>query len=61
MLHTIYYKGQFAVCPKCGGYVRTAKCDDIILHCVDCGTFYKACGFGKAESELECEEVVVGM
>lgn len=36
------------------------KSDDIILHCIDCGTYYRAIGFGQAEAELECEEVQIG-
>ena len=60
MNHIVYYKNQKAVCPKCGGLICTAKSDEIILHCIDCGTFYRAIDFGSAESELECEEVTVG-
>ena len=60
MVHTIYYKSRQAVCTKCGGMIRTMKSDDIILHCIDCGTYYRAIGFGQAEAELECEEVQVG-
>ncbi len=59
-IHTLYVKDDHCVCVKCGGMCRTQKSDEIILHCVDCGTFYKAVGFGKAEAELECEEVTVG-
>ncbi len=60
MIQTIFYKAQKAVCPRCGGLIRTMNSDMIILNCIDCGMFYKAVGFGKAESELECEEVTVG-
>lgn len=60
MIHIIFCKQMQAVCPLCGGLLHTLKSDDIILHCIDCDTFYRAIGFGKAESELECEEVEVG-
>lgn len=60
MIYIIFYKGQQAVCPKCGGLIRTLKSDDIILQCIDCDTYYRAVGFGKAESELLCEEVKIG-
>lgn len=59
MNYILYYKGT-AVCPKCGGLVYAAKSDEIILHCIDCETYYRAVGFGKAEAEFECEEVQVG-
>ena len=59
MIYIIFYKAQKAVCPKCGGLIRTMKSDDIILHCIDCKTYFRAIGFGKAESELECEEVEI--
>ena len=59
MNYILFYKSRQAVCPKCGGLIRTMKSDDIILHCIDCETYYKAVGFGKAESELECEEVEI--
>ncbi len=60
MNYIIFYKSQQAVCPKCGGLIRTLKSDDIILQCIDCETYYRTVGFGKAESELDCEEVEVG-
>lgn len=60
MNYIIYYKDLKACCPKCGGMIRTAKSDEIILHCIDCNTFYRAIDFGSAEAELECEEVTVG-
>lgn len=60
MIHTLYYSQQKAVCTKCGGLCTTVKSDEIILHCIDCGTFYKVFDFGHAESELKCEEVLVG-
>ena len=59
MNYIIFYKGT-SVCPKCGGLLRTALSDEIILHCIDCDTFLKAVGNGNAESELEFEEVTVG-
>lgn len=60
MNHIIYYKGRQAVCPICGGLIRTVRSDDIILNCIDCTTYFRAIGFGQAEAELECEEVQVG-
>ena len=60
MQYIIFYKAQKAVCPKCGGLIRTVNSDEIILNCIDCNTFYRATDFGKAEAELNCEEVEVG-
>ena len=60
MHHIIFYKSQSGVCPRCGGLLRTLKSDDIILHCIDCDTFFRVVGHGKAEAELEFEEVTVG-
>lgn len=57
MKYILFYKAQKAVCPKCGGLVTTLKSDEIVLHCIDCNTYYKAIDFGQAEAELECEEV----
>lgn len=57
MTHIVFYKNRQAVCPKCGGLITTLKSDDIILHCIDCDTFYRVTGFGQAESELTCEEL----
>ena len=57
MTYILFYKNQKAVCPKCGGLVTTMKSDDIILHCIDCNTWYRAVGFGQAEAELNCIEV----
>ena len=57
MNHIIFYKSQSGVCPKCGGLLTTLKSDEIVLHCIDCNTYYRAVGFGKAEAELEFEEV----
>lgn len=57
MRYIIFYKGLQAVCPKCGGLIRTCNSDEIILNCIDCNTYYKVIGNGKAESELEFEEV----
>lgn len=57
MNHLIYYKGQKAICPKCGGLIVTLKSDEIVLCCIDCNAYYRAVGFGQAEAELECEEV----
>lgn len=59
-VHILFYKDQSAVCPICGGLAATCKSDEIILHCVDCGTFFRTIGFGQAESEILCEEVLVG-
>ena len=59
-IHILYYKDKKAVCTKCGGTCRTVRSDEIILHCIDCDTFFRAIGFGKAEAELKCEEVEVG-
>lgn len=60
MHHIIFYKSRSGVCPCCGGLLRTLKSDEIILHCIDCDTFFKAVDFGKAEAELEFEEVTIG-
>ena len=57
--HILFFK-KTAVCPKCGGMAVVCKSDDIIFHCVDCNTFYKAYDFGHAEAELQCEEVQIG-
>ncbi len=59
-IHIIYYKNRQAVCNKCGGLIRTTKSDDIILHCIDCNTYFRAIDFGQAEAELKCEEVKIG-
>lgn len=59
-VHIIFFKGEMAICPKCGGMVTARKSDEVILQCFDCATFYKAIGFGKAEAEFLCEEVTVG-
>lgn len=58
MRYIIFYKGT-SICPKCGGLLRHVKIDDVILNCIDCGTFYRAIGEGNAESELEFEEAEV--
>lgn len=60
MRHIIFYKSRQAVCPLCGGLIRTVRSDDIILNCIDCNTYFRAVNFGQAEAELECEEVQVG-
>ena len=59
MRHIIFYKSGKAVCPKCGGLLDTLKSDEIVIHCIDCNTFFRAVDFGQAESELEFEEVEV--
>lgn len=56
MNHLLFYKSQQAVCPKCGGLITTLKSDEIIVHCIDCDTYFRAIGEGKAESELTFEE-----
>ena len=58
--HILFYRDRKAICTKCGGLVTTLKSDDIILHCIDCDTYYKTVGFGQADAELECEEVTMG-
>lgn len=55
MKHIIFFKGT-SICPHCGGMLRLSKSDEIILNCIDCGTFFRAIGEGNAESELEFEE-----
>jgi len=59
MKYIIFYKSFKAICPKCGGQVRTCKSDELILNCIDCNTFFRAIGNGNAESELEFEEVEI--
>ena len=59
MNYIIFYKSRQAVCPRCGGLLRTMRSDDIILNCVDCDIVLRGVGFGKAESELEVEEVEI--
>lgn len=36
------------------------KSDDIVLRCIDCGTYFRVVGHGQAEAELLCEEVTIG-
>ena len=60
-LHIVYWKNRPAVCPKCGGLITTMKSDEIILHCIDCNTYFRAIGFGNADAEIECEEVLLSM
>ena len=57
MQHIVFYKATKAVCPVCGGLLRTLKSDEIILQCIDCHVILKAIGHGHAESELLCEKV----
>lgn len=59
MNYIVFYKSRQAVCPRCGGLLRTMRSDDIILNCVDCDIVLRVVGFGKAESELEVEEVKI--
>ena len=59
MNYILFYKNQTSICPHCGGLLRTCKSDEIILCCVDCNSFFRAIGHGKAESELKCEEVII--
>ena len=59
MRYTIFLRSMKAVCPKCGGQTRQLYSDEIILHCIDCDTYYKAIGYGQAEAELEFEEVEI--
>ena len=60
MKHIIFFRSARTVCPICGGITEQLYSDDIILHCIDCNTFFRAIGLGKAEAELEFEEVKVG-
>lgn len=59
IIYTIFYKGS-GVCPRCGGFLRTCKSDTIILNCCDCNMYLRVVGHGKADSELNFEEVQVG-
>lgn len=58
--YILFYKQGQAVCPKCGGLVHTLKSSEIILHCIDCNTYFQIIGYGHAESELEGLEVHIG-
>ena len=60
MTYILFYKDQTSICPHCGGLLRTCKSDEIILRCIDCEAYFKAIDFGKAEAELNFEEVYIG-
>ena len=60
MKNIIFFRSARTLCPLCGGITKQLYSDDIILRCIDCNTFFRAIGLGKAEAELEFEEVQIG-